>query len=291
MVLIHRSVRCLPGQGALMAFKRRRQNQKRVSLAARITRLGSVVMTLAGTALVVALLITGGKWLSDNGNFPITKVNVEGGFEHVSPEQIRAAVMPSVGSGFFQLDVESIQATLGDLPWVDAVVVRKLWPDTLFVRVKEQTAMARWGEKGLLNRRGESFYPPLHTIDSGLPLLVGPEGSEKLVADHYKTTEALLRPLDISLSQLRYSARGSWQLEFVSGQIIMLGKEDVSQRMRRLATFYRELEASKPGASLLVVDMRYDTGIAARWQQPADCDATGSCQQASIKSHEGELVF
>ncbi len=276
-----------------MAFKRRKRNRKQLGVVARVTRYGSLLMTMAGTILVIALVITTARWLADSDNFPITKVNVEGGFQYVSPEAVRAVVLPFVGSGFFQLDVGLIKQTLGEMPWVDAVVVRKVWPDTVFVHVKEQVAVARWRDNGLINRAGESFYPDLDTIDQSLPLLVGPDGSEKLVADQYKTIAALLANVDVRLVRLDYTARGSWQLEFSGGQVVMLGRENIDQRMHRLANLYRELEQSHPNASLATVDMRYDTGIAVQWRQQSDaeCKKPDACRQASIANNQRELIF
>jgi len=277
-----------------MAFKRRKHNRKKINVAAKARRYGSVFITVAGTVLVVALIVATGGWLADNDNFPITKVNVEGGFEHVSPEDVQAVVMPFVGSGFFQLDVEGIKQTLSEMPWVEAAVVRKIWPDTVFVHVKEQSVLARWGGAGLLNLNGRSFYPAADTIDTGLPLLHGPDGSEKRVADHFKTTNVLLRDLDVQLTKLTYSARGSWQLEFKGGQVVMLGRENIEQRMHRLSDLYRELEQSRVNAQLAILDMRYDTGIAVRWQPRLDaeqCDKPEACKHASITSKTGGLVF
>ncbi len=274
-----------------MAFKRRKQNRKKVSAVAKAKRYGSVLMTVAGTALVVTLVVATARWLGDTDNFPITKVNVEGGFKYVSPEDVQAAVMPFIGSGFFQLDVENIKHTLVEMPWVEAVMVRKIWPDTVFVHVKEQSVLARWGDDGLLNRSGKSFYPAIESIDISLPLLLGPKGSEKQVADQYKTTRTLLRDIDVQLTRLAYTARGSWQLQFHDGQTVMLGRENVSQRMQRLASLYRELASSQANASLATIDMRYDTGIAVQWQRRSDaeeCHRPDACQQASIGSQAVE---
>ncbi len=268
-----------------MAFKRRKQNRKKVSAVAKAKRYGSVLMTVAGTALVVTLVVVTVRWLGDTDNFPITKVNVEGGFKYVSPEDVQAAVMPFIGSGFFQLDVDNIKHTLAEMPWVEAAIVRKIWPDTVFVRVREQSVLARWGSDGLLNRNGVSFYPAIATIDASLPLLIGPKGSEKQVTDQYKTTSALLRDLDVQLTKFVYTARGSWQLEFRNGQVVMLGRENMGQRIHRLAGLYRELASSRADAILATVDMRYDTGIAVQWRQRSDaegCNRPDVCQQASI---------
>ena len=97
-------------------FKRRKHNRKRESAAKRFARASSVLMTISGTALVVVCVVMAGRWLADTNNFPISKVNVEGGFAQVSPEQVREAVMPIVGSGFFQLDIETIQSSLKGYP-------------------------------------------------------------------------------------------------------------------------------------------------------------------------------
>ncbi len=274
-------------------FKRRKQNRKHVSATAQVMRKGPIILTVLGTVFVVTLTLFGSRWLNDTNNFPITQVNVEGQFKQVSAEEIRATVMPAVGSGFFKLDVDVVQQTLNRLAWVDKVAVRKEWPDTLFVRVKEQQALARWNKNGFVNKRGDSFYPVNLITDKQLPWLSGPEGTEAKVTEQYVMIKTLLRDVDVRLTSLTYSARGSWQLELNGEQKIMLGRENLAQRIQRLASLYGELRQSQPSANLVAMDFRYDTGIAVQWQKSAqsECEFTNDCQQVSIARSITGQVF
>ncbi len=62
------------------------------------------------------------------------------------------------------------------IPWVDRAGVARSWPRALRVQVVEQKPVARWGEGGLLNTRGEVFVQDAQHIPAELPELVGPAG-------------------------------------------------------------------------------------------------------------------
>lgn len=270
-----------------MRFSKRKQNRRRQNAKTQMYRYVSMLVSALGSVVAVVSVAVAANWFSNSDNFPITTVNVEGNFAHVSPDEIRETVTPFAKRGFFKLDVEGIKNALRELPWVDVVVVRKLWPDTLWVHVQEQAVLARWGEEGLINQRGEVFYPAAETIDTRLPILRGPSAMEAMVGARYKTMAALLSDIGVAITEIRYDARGSWQMEFDGRQIIMLGRENVDQRLNRLATFYPGLLASRPGQTLLRVDMRYDNGIAVQWQNnalahSANCQQESTCSKVSL---------
>ena len=74
--------------------------------------------------------------------------------------QIRAAVQPRLGKGFFALDLDAVQKAVAALPWVESVEARKRWPDTLELRIYERQPFARWNEKRLISRQGMVFDAP-----------------------------------------------------------------------------------------------------------------------------------
>jgi len=72
------------------------------------------------------------------------------------------------------VDLAAVRPRHHTLPWVDSVSVQRAWPRGLNVLVIEQTAAARWGERGLLNTRGELFDTDERHIPPELAQLAGP---------------------------------------------------------------------------------------------------------------------
>ncbi|HHW4682928.1 MAG TPA: cell division protein FtsQ/DivIB, partial [Xylella sp.] len=75
--------------------------------------------------------------------WPLAKLRVTGDFKRVSPEELRAVVLPYVRSGFFAVRLQQAQDAIERLPWVEHAQVSKRWPDVLEVRVVEHQPYAR----------------------------------------------------------------------------------------------------------------------------------------------------
>src|SRR2546423_725532 len=148
--------------------------------------LGLWVLALAGMAAAGGA----GSWAFDQ---PIETVAVEGRFQRVAPVDVERVVKEKVhGAGLLSVDLAAVRRAIHTLPWVDAVSVQRAWPRGLNVLVIEQTAAARWGERGLLNTRGELFDTDERHIPPELAQLTGPEGKESLVAQRYLAAEGRL---------------------------------------------------------------------------------------------------
>jgi hypothetical protein len=106
-------------------------------------RLVAWCLAIALVALPVVGVLHG--WFAA-GRWPVTQLTVQGEFRHVGMEEIRAAVLPRLGRGFFALNLDSVQQAVAALPWVESVEARKRWPDTLQLRVIERQPFARWIE-------------------------------------------------------------------------------------------------------------------------------------------------
>src|SRR6185312_12782579 len=62
---------------------------------------------------------------------PVRELQVHASFSHVSATQVRTAVAPSLGAGFFAIDLDKVRDAVAALPWVSRVEVSKHWPDAL----------------------------------------------------------------------------------------------------------------------------------------------------------------
>lgn len=200
--------------------------------------------------------------------FPLKKLVIESRFQQLSAEQIRAAASESLNTGFFSVNLAAARSALQTLPWVEQVEVRKVWPDTIIVRIYERNAVARWGKNALLSERGEPFLADGAADMSGLVRLSGPELRRPELLSFYRDNKANLQALSLHMTHAHFSKRGALTVRLSDGSKIILGREQQDQRWSRLLENLPTLRAKNPGRSLIEVDMRYTNGLAARFAAP-----------------------
>ena len=199
-------------------------------------------------------------------NQPIETVAVQGRFQRVTPADVERVVKGCVhGSGLLSVDLASVRKAIHTLPWVDAVSVERAWPHGLTVFVVEQTAAARWGERGLLNARGELFDSDERHIPPELAQLEGPPGKESLVAQRYLAAEGRLMQAGVRLTAMRLDARGAWEFDLANGVTVRLGRRQVDERFEKFMDAALKLVTQK-AEDIQYVDMRYTNGFAIGWR-------------------------
>ena len=214
------------------------------------------------------LLGFAGARLSDPQTLPIREVFIEGEFCQLKPPDLEALVAHQVRGGFFTVQVAEVQRGLGRDPWVKAASVSREWPDRLHVTVYEQRAVARFGERGLLNPEGFLFSPPAASYPAGLPLLDGPEGTEAQVLMRYHRLAELLDRAGLLAQDLAQDARGSWRFVLKDGPTVLVGREDFEPRVKRFVAHYRRIVQSGRGV-VARVDLRHTNGIAVSFRPEA----------------------
>jgi len=195
---------------------------------------------------------------------PVRHVLVAGAFQRVSPPEIESAVSEVVRGGLASVDLGKVRARVGQIAWVDSVVVSRQWPDAVRVVVVEQVAAARWNDTGLLNARGELFIRNARFVPPELPLLEGPDGSESAVAQLYLDAQGRLLEAGLRLTGVRLDERGAWELELGNGLKVRLGRQAVTDRLDRFIRLASPMVA-KRAAEISYVDMRYTNGFSVGW--------------------------
>lgn len=224
---------------------------------------------VTGTLFILALLVllvSAGSLLMDPQTLPVKKVRVEGDFRRLSPESLQTTVTEVVRGGFFNVNVEMIKESLFQNPWVYKVTVRRIWPDALSVKVTEQTAIARWGEQGLINLQAEFFAPPKETFPKNLPVLMGPGDSYAILLEQFIQIRDALAARRLQVSGLTLNDRRAWQFELVNGPLVILGRQDVDRRVERFTDYVTTRLANRL-SQIKSIDMRYTNGFAVQWQK------------------------
>lgn len=214
--------------------------------------------------LITALLVWAGYYLVNPATLPIRQVRIEGEFRHLSTSALQELVQNKVRSGFFNVDVDAVREAVLTEPWVRHVSVHRVWPDSLQVFVTEQTAAARWNDVGLLNIAGGLFTPAKSTFPADLPLLEGPEGTEKAVMSRYLSLRESLQPFDIGIARLNLDDRRAWSFRLDNGLDVIVGRNDFDTRITRFVEMVLTRLGSKLDKAALI-DLRYPNGFAVRW--------------------------
>ncbi len=216
---------------------------------------GTLLATTASVIFVFLLL-----------DRPVATIQVDGSFARVNATQIEAEVLANLHGGFISLNLDGLSTTIGRLPWVDQVRIRRQWPDGLHITLIEQRPAARWGESGLLNVRGELFIDDSRHVPAGLPFLAGPPGTEGDVVERFRAARSYLLPHGLDVVGLVRDPRGAWDMTLTNGIVIKLGRHRVDERIRRYGDLVLEIVSADPGR-VEYVDMRYSNGFAIGWRQ------------------------
>lgn len=235
--------------------------------------LRAATWVIASLLLVLPVLAVLNGWLATE-QWPVRRLQIKGEFVHVSDEQIREALIPHLRKGFFALPLDQVQDTLAALPWVAQVQVSKRWPDTLEVLILEHRPAAFWGDDQLLSEQGVLFSVPDDPLTLDLPHFHAQSRDVQAVVDMHAEAQRLFATQQRAVTQVRHSGRGSWSLQLQDGAVVMLGRSEPLQKLRRFARTLPGVEAV-PGRRWLRADLRYSNGFALKWSAPEAPVAAG----------------
>ncbi len=196
---------------------------------------------------------------------PIKHVKVGGEFQHLSKNEIEAALEPLVDVGFFDADVQMIHDTLTQMIWVENATVNRVWSDTLSIKIKEKHPVVRWGNEALLNNRGEIIKPTDIMPFENYPILYGVEGQEIKSLEIMKGVNTALSDQEMSIAEFSINNRWAWKIKLTTGLEILLGRNDQLKKLQRFMKTLDVLGREQINA-MAVVDLRYPNGYAVSWK-------------------------
>lgn len=212
-------------------------------------------------------------------HWPVTRLTVQAPFHEVTGAQLRAAVVPQLGKGFFALDLDKVQQAVAAIPWVQSVEARKRWPDTLLLRITEREPFAHWNDHQLISRRGQVFDGGQAAVPDGLPRLAGPDEQMSEVVGFYVSLQRAFASSGLKINGVRLSPRGSWTVQTVTGARIEIGSQDMArERLHRFLGVYPQLLNQHP-EGFAYADLRYTNGFAVRWESSRTAPSTQSTPQ------------
>ena len=213
------------------------------------------VMVALGVAVpIVAGVVT----------LPVRSVQISGEFVRVSEADIERAVAPLLVSGLLRVDVQALRRAALAVPGVREATVRRVRLDRVEIFVIERVAIARWANGGLIEVDGTHFFP----ADGGdpaeaLPLLTGPEGSERRVLGLHVTLERVLAPFGMTPVATELTPRGVLYTTLDGGARLVMRPEAAASVAGTWARVLAEVMAGRLD-EVERVDLRYPGGFAVR---------------------------
>ncbi|MCF6344930.1 MAG: FtsQ-type POTRA domain-containing protein [Thiomicrorhabdus sp.] len=215
--------------------------------------------------LAVVLLSTWGiSWLfSDKASplfKPIEHYELAGELHFIQPEAVDQVLNHYFGFSFWQVNLDEIQSDLVQLEWVSQAVVKRQWPNRLYVAIEEQKPVARWGGSGLINQTGEVFFPKERGEFNALVLLEGEEVDAKKMLSALVVFQAQLNAIEFTIVSLKHQLDGVWWIRLLNGSEIVLDSKKGEYKLETFIAAYPQL-AKTLRKSAQVYDLRYSNGF------------------------------
>lgn len=220
------------------------------------------------TLILFLLISTFWSWrlLHSPRFMPIKQVQLITTYQHVDQKTLQSIITPYVvDNGLFTIRVDQLKQQLLQQPWINSVLIKRIWPDKIEIDIAEQQALAVWNKDNLINPDGEIFSPPKKTFPNELPQFNGPDDQQELVVQQFKQLNTLFSAIGLQINNLNLNSRGSWQVGLNNGFVIMLGRTDIQQRVARFINVYTKTLADHT-QDILSVDLRYPDGVAVEWR-------------------------
>ena len=264
--------------------RRRNGDRDKTRLLKKLLRL--VILTAFGGLVWIGWEHLPGK---DWGSlFPINTVRIVGDIENLDVDKLQNTLQPAISGGYFYQDLGELEGAIRSLAWIDRVQLTRIWPDTLEVDITEQKAVARWGDRALLNPRGERFTADGIEAFSNLPLIYGPLGMESNLLEMMNALNDRLKQKGVTVATLDMSKRRAWIVKLNNGLEIHFGRQDPVALLERFLNLVPKL-GDEVFALLKRVDLRYPNGFAVVWKSAEEINGENN-SASQLNGNAGNLA-
>lgn len=230
-------------------------------------KVGATLKNYLFVPAVIMIVLYSWQYIQYHEVFPVKNITVIDKAAHIDPDKVKSIVMASVSEGFLRINMRQLQSQLMSLPWVKDVAITRAWPNQLVIDFTEYQPIAAWDKTALISLEGIIFSPDKYAgIPNNLPMLNGPQAEEKNIIENYKLMQHILTPLHLRIKELDVSNRLAWVVVLDNGMRVDLGEQYPIPRLKTFVNIYPQVFANATKKTDYV-DMRYDHGMAVRWEK------------------------
>lgn len=211
---------------------------------------GAYIFALVGEPVQVTQAMTSA------AGFAINNVKVSGNAE-TSEIDILEKIGLDGTTSLMSLDVAHTRDELKTLPWILDAEVRKIYPDTVEIKLKEKTAFGIWqhgNELELIEQDGKPIAKLRDNKFAYLPLFVGKDagtGADEIMHDLDRWPAVKVR-----VKALMRVAGRRWDLKLDNGVVIKLPEHGMDRAMAELDQFDAKHQVLE--RDILAIDLRLE---------------------------------
>lgn len=255
-----------------MKWFRRKKNNRKVNAQEKVpARWPRVLLVGLGVAIIFAAGTATSLYLRSLQWEQFQALEISGELDRVSAEEVHDVLKPFVAEGFAGINIRGAQQSLEELSWVADARVRRQWPGTLVVELREEQPVATWYGMSLMNAEGKVFVDGAAGYSGVLPDISGPIGTQREMISRLNEVRVAAGGEGLNLRRLLRTERRAERLWLDNGIEVRLGRRDVDARLQRfLDVAWPALQAR--GEKIAYVDMRYTNGFAVGWKAASESD-------------------
>jgi cell division protein FtsQ len=222
-----------------------------------------------GATLGLMLLLGSIIWyLPKEQWLPIDRIRLIGRFEHIDKAALQRQLQPYLGQGFFTVDIKGLRRRVESLHWVRESRIRRVWPNSLQLRVIERSPVARFDERRLIDRDGDLFEADVSEFQE-LPLVRGYAADSREVLRHFTRVRPRFVALGLDIRAWIEDDKGSLKLRFGNDMELRLGSRDRDEKIEQFLAVYPMYIAPQQ-ERISAIDFRYSNGFAVAWKKPKE---------------------
>ncbi|UAJ65129.1 FtsQ-type POTRA domain-containing protein [Candidatus Schneideria nysicola] len=213
------------------------------------------------------------RWIQPSHNTPsLFKIIVQGG-NFTTEDDIRKLLHIRDRNMLMKTDVNIIQNTMLQLPWIKSISVRKKWPNIIKINLIEYIPLVCWNNIYLIDKNGKKF--PLsqfsqykkEKISSTIPTLyiLEEHANEKHIINEYIAISNVLNSSSkIQIKTIHINPCHSWSLILDNNIRLEIGRNNKIYRLKRFIEIYPTIlqHAYEKKKQISSIDLRYESGLA-----------------------------
>lgn len=201
----------------------------------------------------------------------LSKIVVRGDIMHHSASTFRSVVISNIKGNFYTISLNNTRLAFESLPWIRTALVKRVFPDQIEVYLQEHKPIAIWGQRNddkMIDAEGVIFDSSENDGEyEKLPQFMGPDAQSNLILKMYQELNTVLTPLQVKLTKIELSPRGSWMVMLESGAQLELGRGSMDVIRERVTLFAGTVgmattNLNKNVMALQYADLRHANGYA-----------------------------
>lgn len=191
--------------------------------------------------------------------FAIENVQVSGNAQTSEIDILQLLGLDGTTS-LISLDIDSARRQLSELPWVESAEVRKVYPATVEVLLRERQAFGIWqhgNELSLIERSGSVIAPLRDNKFATLPLFVGRDA--ETAAANVEADFAAWPDLAARVKAFVRIAGRRWDAHLDNGVVVKLPESEIAEALTRLERY--DAEQQVLSRDIAAVDLRLSDRI------------------------------